>query len=156
MHVCISHMGCSYSGEKSSGQNELFTGPALQTESDRSRVVATGVYKNSVISHRLWCILSFYLIFCPLWEWKEEASLAFSSWRTSESEARVKVREHIWKRNWGWSPTGKQTAFLLLVRPTSPRQLSDLINHFLFSMRSLQLWEWSPLSWGATTTWVKG
>lgn len=43
-------MGCSYNGDKSSGLNELFTGPALQTESDRSRVVATGVYKTSVIT----------------------------------------------------------------------------------------------------------
>lgn len=43
-------MGCSYNSEKSSGQNELFTGPALQAESDRSRVVATGVYKTSIIT----------------------------------------------------------------------------------------------------------
>lgn len=150
-------MGRSYIGEKSSGQNELFMGPALQTESDRSRMVVTGVYKTSVITPQSVYDASRVLTSSsPPFENKRKKQVLLSpygkclsqkqGWRSGSTYGKGIEDGH---------PQGS-TAILLFGRPTSPRQLSDLINHFLFSMRSLQLWEWSPLSWWATTTWAKG
>lgn len=91
-------MGRSYSGKKSSGQNELFMGPALHTESDRSTVVAAGVYKTSVITpqSQFMMHLRFLPHLLPPLEIKGRSKLSFLLMAMSESKAGVKVREHMW------------------------------------------------------------